>query len=185
MTNPWIPGTAKKSGFTLIELLVVIAIIGILAAAVLTRLDQAQAQARDTQRISDMRQIRTALEMYFVDYGHYPDETVGVNHRGEFIGVGDTIDTLLSPYLNPVPRDPRHDGVVHFYAYDPRHDISICPNSTDFVDKISEGVVFGFNRSESGRSYLKGTCIGQDINLGNADFNEAIYPYRYGMPLTP
>ncbi|PIS08253.1 hypothetical protein COT76_02470, partial [Candidatus Berkelbacteria bacterium CG10_big_fil_rev_8_21_14_0_10_33_10] len=52
-------------GFTLIELLVVIAIIGILAGVVVVNVGSAQAKARDAKRISDMKAIQTALEMYY------------------------------------------------------------------------------------------------------------------------
>src|SRR5688572_8089243 len=62
----------KNPGFTLIELLVVVAIIGILAAVILAFLSPARMKARDTRRISDFREIRKALELYYNDYGSYP-----------------------------------------------------------------------------------------------------------------
>jgi len=62
----------SNKAFTLIELLVVIAIIGVLAAVVLASLNSARAKARDAQRLSDLKQIQTALEMYYNEYGYYP-----------------------------------------------------------------------------------------------------------------
>ena len=61
-----------KKGFTLIELLVVIAIIGILASIVLVSLNNARQSARDTKRLSDMRSVSLALELYYADKGYYP-----------------------------------------------------------------------------------------------------------------
>ena len=52
-----------QKGFTLIELLVVIAIIGILSAVVLTSLGSARAKARDTSKVSDVRQVSLAYEL--------------------------------------------------------------------------------------------------------------------------
>lgn len=54
------------------ELLVVIAIIGILATLVLLQLGSARARARDTQRITTISQMRTAVEQYYNDKGYYP-----------------------------------------------------------------------------------------------------------------
>jgi len=59
-------------GFTLIELLVVIAIIGILASVVLVSLNSARQKGKDARVISDVQQIRTALESGYNGTA-YPD----------------------------------------------------------------------------------------------------------------
>lgn len=55
-----------KKGFTLIELLIVIGILAILATATILVLNPAQlfAQARDSQRISDLAALKSALSFY-------------------------------------------------------------------------------------------------------------------------
>ena len=62
----------RKYSFTLIEMLIVIVIIGILAAALVPRLQSVQSRARDTKRKTDLSQIVTAMEIYRVDNGKYP-----------------------------------------------------------------------------------------------------------------
>jgi prepilin-type N-terminal cleavage/methylation domain-containing protein len=59
-------------GFTLIELLVVIAIIGILASMVIIGLNSTRKLARDSRRIADLRQMQSALELYFNSCSVYP-----------------------------------------------------------------------------------------------------------------
>jgi len=61
-----------KKAFTLIELLVVIAIIGILTTIAVVALNNARAKARDVKRIANIKQIQTALELFFNDNGRYP-----------------------------------------------------------------------------------------------------------------
>lgn len=83
----WIPGKQKlsrpflpknndrtnvKRGFTLIELLVVIAIIALLSGIVLATLSSARMKARDSQRVAFLRQLNTAVEMFYDSNGHYP-----------------------------------------------------------------------------------------------------------------
>jgi len=64
----------KQTGFTLIELLVVIAIIGLLASVVLLALNSARGKARDAKRLADVRQMQSALELYYNDCGGYPPQ---------------------------------------------------------------------------------------------------------------
>lgn len=63
-----IPSSSRKA-FTLIELLVVIAIIAILSIVVVLTVNPAEMlrQSRDTQRVSDLSTLRSALNLYLVD----------------------------------------------------------------------------------------------------------------------
>lgn len=61
-----------RRGFTLLELLVVIAIIGILSAVIFGNINAARENARDAKRISDIRNIQTALEYYIHIHGELP-----------------------------------------------------------------------------------------------------------------
>jgi prepilin-type N-terminal cleavage/methylation domain-containing protein len=64
--------TKTAKGFTLIELLVVIVIIGILATLATVTLGSARAKARDARRVSDVKQIQTAAELFYNDAQAYP-----------------------------------------------------------------------------------------------------------------
>lgn len=133
----------KKKGFTLVELLVVIAIIGILAAVGVTALSGARVKARDAKRIADLKQIQSALELYYTEQGSYP---VGMaDGSGMALGAltdcgGNTCDTISSEngiaataagttYMGLIPKDPSNPTVectapatqichYSYYSYD-------------------------------------------------------------------
>ncbi len=95
---------SKKHGFTLIELLVVIAIIGILSSVVLASLSTARAKSRDARRISDIGQIKMALEMYY-------DSTSTASYPLAAFGSAAASLAVLSPtYLPKFPLDPTNTG---------------------------------------------------------------------------
>lgn len=73
----------KQKGFTLIELLVVIAVIGILASVVLASLNSARKKGADAKIKSELKQISTALELYYDRYGTYRVNGSGYLDNGQ------------------------------------------------------------------------------------------------------
>jgi len=97
-----------KKGFTLIELLVVISIIGILASLTLVSYTGAQKQTRDTQRRSDLNQIRNSLENYAgSNNGLYPDA---------LDSVAGLCAELVPSFMTICPDDPSADQDYGFYS---------------------------------------------------------------------
>jgi prepilin-type N-terminal cleavage/methylation domain-containing protein len=88
----------QTSGFTLIELLVVVAIIGILSSVVLASVGRARIKAQDSTRLSQVRQIKYALELYYDANNNYPTCLNAV------AGCGSTLAGSI--YMKVVPTDP-------------------------------------------------------------------------------
>ncbi len=69
-------GSVKKEvGFTLIELLVSIAIISILAAIAISHYQSYRVRVYDTVAMSDLKNVITALENYYLDNNIYPADS--------------------------------------------------------------------------------------------------------------
>lgn len=100
----------NQKGFTLIELLVVIAIIGLLSTLSVVALNQARARARDARRVADIKQIQTALEMYYNDQNSYP-ATLGTT-----IGTGTVTYMTIVPTA-PTPFDGACTSANNTYVY--------------------------------------------------------------------
>lgn len=105
-----------RKGFTLIELLVVIAIIAILAGVVLTGVTGFQANARDTRRIGDLRNIQLYMEQYYAQCDHYPGVTTG-NCAATITSWSDLEGELETRLNVKVPNDPVA-GRSYSYGYD-------------------------------------------------------------------
>ena len=112
-----------KKGFTLIELLVVIAIISLLSTLSVVALNSARVKSRDARRLSDIKQLRTALEMYFDQNMAYPaapfgTTSLGVNASACLNASGWTTTSGCSGtvYMQKVPADPQ--PTTKLYTYD-------------------------------------------------------------------
>lgn len=111
--------TKNKNGFTLIELLVVIAIIGLLSSVVLASLNTARIKSRDSFRLSEIKQLQTALELYYDKNGRYPDPSsdAGIYSCG---GWDSTVDGTFIPGL-------ASEGFITV-VHDPSLDTLACAN---------------------------------------------------------
>ncbi len=115
--------TTSLKAFTLIELLVVIAIIGLLATMAAVSLQEARVKARNTKRIADLKQLQTALELYYNTHESYPSSRGGSgNWDGLYSCWGDStsnwIPGLAPTFIGSLPRDPRnHTACNQQYIY--------------------------------------------------------------------
>jgi len=106
----------KTKGFTLIEILVVMALIAILAAITFIAINPQKnfADARNTQRQSDVREILSAITQYgsesgnsYSTLGTIPTCTTNVNNSA-IIGTDnvDLASKLVTGYIVSIPVDP-------------------------------------------------------------------------------
>ena len=112
-----------SKGFTLMELIVVISIIGVLAALLLVNFQSARERARDAARKSDLRQIKSALRLYYNDAQEYPLDngsgqinTCGAGNNSPCVWGVDEFSFSNIVYMGYLPADPVNTPPYE-YAY--------------------------------------------------------------------
>ena len=122
-------------GFISIQLSIFIFIAAALVAASLIAFGQAQALAHNQERISDIKQIQTALKIYFTDNGFYPPGN----------GLGGP--SGMNNYLNFWPTPPQGIGscskTQNIYSYAEKssgtdYELSFCLGTA--VNGLSAGI---------------------------------------------
>ena len=159
----------NKKAFTLIELLVVIAIIGLLSTLSIIALNSARAKARDAKRISDVKQMQVALEMYYNDMADYP-ATVPAGSAIASLPSGATASTTFLRVV-PVPPTP-YDGLA-------------CNTSSGTYVKE----VYKYTKTGGGLatgvvpSYTITFCLGSDVGSGTTKVtgNKILYMTPAGI----
>ena len=103
-------------GFTIVELLIVIVVIAILAAITTVAYNGIQGRARDSQRVTDLRAIVKALELYKTSNGAYPNANPTANASGWEVSTTGTAATnflaalVSTSGISKVPVDPVNTG---------------------------------------------------------------------------
>lgn len=121
----------KRNGFTLIELLVVIAIIAILAAILFPVFAKAREKARQTQCLSNAKQIGLAVIMYTTDwdecYQSVPDDPGGFDEGVAWQGFHPNIfrDPAMTNYMK------NNSFVGQLQPYIKNKAMFICPSDSN------------------------------------------------------
>ena len=140
-----------KKAFTLIELLVVIAIIGLLSTLSIIALNSARAKARDAKRISDVKQMQVALEMFYNDTADYP--IVASMAAGAPI-----YSDPAAPFLRAIPTPPTPaDGPACI------NDVGTTYSATTYLYTKTGGDGDG-----TVPSYSISFCLGSDVGQGTS-----------------
>lgn len=118
----------NKKGFTLVELLVVISLIGVLTTLVVANLNSARERARDAARKSDLRNIQTALRLYYNDVGAYPTSNSGAPVACDGTCTwGASWENAGITYMGTLPGDPLSDqSYVYTYVDDENYTLKSC-----------------------------------------------------------
>lgn len=183
----------QKKGFTLVELLVVIGILAILATVTLLVLNPAQllAQSRDSQRVSDLAALNSAIGLYVatattsvMDIGGgcatkcWTYIAAGANCDGRHSGK--TMTTVASAAVNSsgwvpidfrnttggaplgaLPVDPTNSG-LKYYSY-------VCDdtNETWELDTVLESTKYGPDSTTDNKSGKDGGSSTTVYEIGN------------------
>lgn len=117
------PRRPLSPAFTVLEILIVLAVFGLLATLAVLSLNSARASVRDSQRVSDVSVIRTALSQYWFEHATYPVSTgvsLGAPGTGTDVftstGFAATADAKAPFHLNRVPVGPKANEYYRYHG---------------------------------------------------------------------
>jgi prepilin-type N-terminal cleavage/methylation domain-containing protein len=121
-----------KRGFTIVEIMVVVTVMSILAGVIVVASLDSGKQSRDTERQADLRALQTAVELYKLKNGRYPEGCngpssatvldqnswsgqIGTNFvcnlnngiYASYVGTGEYIIGLAPEFIPTLPTDPK------------------------------------------------------------------------------
>ena len=104
-----------KSGFTLVEILIVVVILGILAAVIIPQFTEASSQARTSALLSDLRRVRSQMELYKFQHNDQLPATTGEMAVDFELRITTQTDANgnagidYGPYMQRIPVNPFND----------------------------------------------------------------------------
>ena len=145
-------------GFTLVELMVAITIIAILTAVLSANFSDARAQSRDKARMTSLKELQLAVELYKAQNDSYPTAGCGVSDS-DFAGesCGEYISGLVPDFIPELPNDPSGAEEGKGFQYRSNgNSYKILVNETVELDTVTEG-------DEYARCPSAGSCLGSNI----------------------
>lgn len=182
------------SGFTLIELLVVIAIIAILAAILFPVFNQVRERTKQTQCMTQMHDIGSALKLFKEDNNKYPAALFGfveTTSAGSPLYTGGTATAQNISMLNYKPLFTKQNYLRDNIKF-------LCPDTLDktagpptnlTTSKLTTSAVYPVGSPLAGSNYVftfpLWHNIGYDLNPSYAPFatsaynGSKVYFYKY------
>jgi prepilin-type N-terminal cleavage/methylation domain-containing protein/prepilin-type processing-associated H-X9-DG protein len=146
---------ARRRGFTLIELLVVIAIIAILAAMLLPALARAKDAAKQTQCLSNLKQLQLCWQMYCGDNNEFLPPNSSGTYTNSWIDGSAQTDTT-----------PKNIGEGCLWPYNKSAAIYACPSNlrqipiTTVADALYWGAPVGTPKPQTRTCSIDFACGG-------------------------
>lgn len=194
-----------KKGFTLIELLIVIAILAILVTVTLLVINPAQmfAQARDSQRISDLNTLKSSIALYiatvttpYLDnanganctagylWGTIASTTVFSGAHTTFRGASATTTIGINGWVPVALNDTAGGSPIASLPLDPVSASSVTFSNTNplyayFYTCSSTGMVFELNANLESVRYSQGGTDDKE----STDGGDKAYMYETGSML--
>lgn len=117
-----------KAGLTLLEVMVVLAIIALIAGLAAPRLMDSFGRAKARSAIIQMENLRSAVQLFYLDAGRYPSEAEGLaalaaapqgvqNWQGPYLdGAEDLNDPWNRPYIYRSPAGDKPFEIITYGA---------------------------------------------------------------------
>ena len=144
----------KKNAFTLIELLVVISVLGVLVAVLLPNLIGVRARARDSARKNDLRQLKSAIRIYYNDFQSYPPD----DDNGNIVACGE-------------------DGSLNC----PNGDGSFAISDNIYMKEMIDNSLFDYIQLDGGEDFLFSTVL---ENASDSDIADSVDHCNVAAPAT-
>ena len=117
----------KKSGFGFLKVFVITLIIIGLTIIIVKTIIGGETGLRDAERLSDIRRVRNALQLYYLDQGKYPINNIPQGLGGKCLdnspqGLNESCGQVVYMKIVPTAPLPRTEGVCgqenNFYDQD-------------------------------------------------------------------
>jgi general secretion pathway protein G len=105
----------SESGFSLTELVLTMGIVSLTAGLASAKMNDVLPSARDAQRLANIHQVQTALNLFYADHGQYPLVKEKELSQKNWQEMGKMlVSNDLRTYMPEVPNDPLNNEKYNF-----------------------------------------------------------------------
>lgn len=108
--------TGSRWWIIIVCVFVCIAVVGLLSTLAVVALGSARVKARDSKRLADLKQVQTALELYYTDQNLYPtgsEAVLGTERYACLNAKGWQPANCFDPYMGVIPTDPSDGEYIY------------------------------------------------------------------------